>query len=353
MKTRYLLHIAIPALVLATSSADIIEMKDGTVYHGTVVKKDGSDYVVEVQVSKSIKDERRIPQADVTRITPEDKSESDFTEIAALLPVPDLSTTAEYDARLKKAQNFLKTYKDSKHKADVQKITDTLGNESSAIGAGGVKFGGKVISVEERKPIAYTLDSQIAIANVKRLAEQGKIPAALRAWSVFEKDFAASAAYRDNLPYMIRLMQSQLAMVSQMLVDVPTVTKQREEGLKGLSDQQRSQSKKAIDEDAESYRKLAEAEKSQQIKWLTLNPFVKGPIEETKRSLDSEIKRLQAVVPTVKGDDAYAKAWEALKKEGATKQEITTALGEARSMSVPPAYLEILSSSSPIPLGNK
>ena len=52
-------------LFLQPAAADIIALKDGKKIKGTVIRKDGDDYIVEVVISGTIKDERRIPRADV------------------------------------------------------------------------------------------------------------------------------------------------------------------------------------------------------------------------------------------------------------------------------------------------
>jgi hypothetical protein len=125
-----------------------------------------------------------------------------------------------------------------------------------------------------------------------------------------------------------------------------------------MSDQQRSRSRVAIDEEMDDYKKIADAEKAAQngsggsSKWLTLNPYVKGPLEDTKRTLTSEISRLQGLSTTSlpKGDDAYTQAWEALHKEGATKQQISSALSGARNAYLPKPYIDLLVESSPLPI---
>ena len=48
--------------------ADTFVLKDGTTIEGTVIRQDDdANYVIEVQVTSTIKDERVIPKADVVR----------------------------------------------------------------------------------------------------------------------------------------------------------------------------------------------------------------------------------------------------------------------------------------------
>lgn len=58
-----LLAVALPC------AADTFLLKDGITLNGAVVSEAGDFYLVEFQVTKSIKDDRKIAKADVVKIT--------------------------------------------------------------------------------------------------------------------------------------------------------------------------------------------------------------------------------------------------------------------------------------------
>ena len=110
----------LPLLAIASVSADTFEMKDGTTITGTIVKEDGADYIISVAYGKasSIKEERRIPKINVAKQISERKDETEFPELAKLVPTPDMQTAEVYRAQINKVESFIKRYPQSLKKAE-------------------------------------------------------------------------------------------------------------------------------------------------------------------------------------------------------------------------------------------
>jgi hypothetical protein len=334
----------LPLLAIASVSADTFELKDGTKLEGTILKEEGSDYIIRVQVTKTIKEERRVPKANVVNQIAEQKDETEFAEIAKLVPTPELQTAEAYKGQLSKVEAFIKKYPQSPKKAEALKVLSVLEKEFDVVEAGGIKFRGELISAADRKPKAYALDAGIQAATMKAAAEQGDLLTALRAWTKLETGFPGSSAYRESIPFAVRVMKSQLSTVSASLAGFDARTKQRTDGLAALTGADRSISEAALKEEQDAYKARLEKDKAAGHKWPPLDPYVKAPQEETKRSLESEIKRLESLNTSQlpKTEEAYETAWTAVTKAGATPQEISTALSAASSASLPPAYLDLL-----------
>lgn len=348
MKTYRLLPL-LPFLLAANLSADTFELKDGSKIEGTILRTDGADYIIEVQVTKSIKDERRIPKADVVKQIAEQKDETDFAAIAALVPVPDLFSEEEYESAAGKVANFLKKYPNSARKKEAQKIYDTLESELAVIKTGGVKFEGRMIPASERAPKAYGLDASIVASNMKKAGDKGNFVSALREWSKLEKDYPGSNAYRENKDYAVTLMKGHLANVTSLLSGYDARVKARQSGLAGMEQSDRVRSEQAIQEEQSAYTARVEREKAEGVKWLSLDPFAKVQLDETKRSLDTEIRRLSMLdtssLPNTEA--AYEDAYAAVTKTGAKKQEIDSALSKARGANMPQKYIDELAKLAP------
>jgi hypothetical protein len=116
-----------------------------------------------------------------------------------------------------------------------------------------------------------------------------------------------------------------------------------------MSGSDRSNSTAAIKEEQDAYAARLAKDKADGHKWPPLNPYVKAPLEETKRNLDSEIRRLEGTNTSnlPKTEEAYETAWAAVTKPGATPQEISAALSGSGISSLPPAYLEMLKKAAP------
>jgi hypothetical protein len=348
MKTYRLLSI-LPFLLVANASADTFELKDGSKIEGTILRSEGSDYIIEVQVTKSIKDERRIAKADVVRQFAEQKDETDFAAIAALVPAPDLYSEEEYEAAAAKVESFLKKYPNSSRKKDAQKIYDTLESELAVVKTGGVKFEGRMIPASERAPRAYGLDASIVASNMKKAGDKGELVSALREWTKLEKEFPGSNAYRDNKDYAVTLMKTHLATVTSVLSGYDARVKARQSGLEGMDQSDRVRSEQAIQEEQAAYAARVEREKADGIKWLSLDPFAKVQLDETKRSLETEIRRLSSLdtssMPNTEA--AYEDAYAAITKQGAKKQEIDSALSKARGANMSQKYIDELTKAAP------
>jgi hypothetical protein len=348
MKPNRLLRL-LPLLALASAAADTFVLKDGTKLEGTILREEGSDYIIQVQVTKSIKDERRVPKADVVSQVAEKKDETAFAELAGLLPVPDLLDEAKYAARIDKVETFLKDFPKSPKVAEARKIHDTLEAERAVIAAGGVKFDGKLVSAEERAPKAYAMDASIAASAVRSAVEAGDILSALRAWTKLETEFSGSSAYRETVPFIVQVMRSHLANVTATVNGFDARVKARASDLAGMSANDRSRIEQAIKESLDAYNDRLAREKAAGIKWPSLDPFVKAPLDETKRMLDSEIRRLSTLNPgnLRNTEQAYEEAYAVVTKAEATPQEIQAALSKAKSANLPAAYVEILTKAVP------
>lgn len=350
MKTYRLLQI-LPAFALATAAADTFELKDGTVLEGSILREEGSDYVLSVQVTKSIKDERIIPKADVVKHTRERKDQTEFEVIAKLVPTPDLKSEDSYESDVRRVETFLKNYPDTPRKKDAAKILDTLGDELAAIKDGAVKFEGKIISAAERTPKAYGLDASILGKQFNDSANRGEFVNTLRTWGKLETGYPGSNAYRENIPTAIKVMKAYQMQVNATLGGFDARTKDRASGLSGMDVGNRTRSEQAIKEEQSAYLARVEREKAEGIKWLSLDPYVKQPLDDTKRYLDSEIRRLENLDLTnlPKTQEVYEETYTAVTKPGATKPEIDTALSKARGTSMPPQYLQLLEKAAPVP----
>ena len=338
------LFLFLPALA-CIAHADTIRMRDGTEHEGEVVADKGDHYVVKIQVTKSIRDERKIQKSDVLEIVAERKDEIAFDEIKPLVPTPDLLTHQQYDQRIAMIDGFMKAFPDSNLIKEADAILKTLDSEREVVAAGGLKFEGKMIQASDRASRAYPLDARITAAKV---TESKDPTSALRAWSELESKFGVSQAYRDTIPYAKRLMINYLKSVEKSLETIDARIKERDDGLARIDERDRERTKRAIDEQSAKYKALIAKEKEERIKWPTLDPYQKDPIMETQRLLKSEIAKLDKLdlSKTPDGDQAWTDAWDAL-NTGSDRQAGTTAISAARSARIPQEYITILESKLP------
>ena len=346
MKTHSIASIWILALTLP-SFADTFVMKDGTTLEGVVLREDPTNYVVEVKVTKSIKDERVIPKADVTKIEREQLDLTAFQEIAKLVPVPDLTTVDEYGQRVRAVDKFLAEHRGSSKSKEAKAILATLKAESAEIVAGAIKMNGKVVSPSEYRSNAYDIDARIQEAKIRALIKSGRHLAALRAFSDFSRDFRNTSAHASILPLISQVITSYMGEIEQSLATYDARVKERDLGLSRMSSADRSGTENAIREEMAELEARLKAEKEAKVSWVSTHPFLKASLEETITFGKQEIARLDSMksAPSIDAGKAYRDVLTTIQGKGDTAS-VTTALTAAKTALVAPKYIAILEASA-------
>lgn len=342
------LFLLLSSLLALQAGADTIRLRNGTALEGKVISEDADSYQVLVQVTKSIRDQRKIPKADVLEIVAEKTDEVAFEKIKDLVPTPDLLDTAQYDKRVEAVEKFMSDHSGSKLLKEAGAMLKVLDAERKTVAEGGVKFDGAMIEPEDHRTQAYPIDSRIAAERVRRQGDSGDLVGALRAWDALEKEFGSSKAYIETIPYALKLMRTQLATVNRDLSSFDDRVKKRNDGIERIDASDRPRTERAIADETAAYLRRVDSEKKATLRWLSLHPFEKGPMDDAKRLLESEIKRLSSLDPSKvpDGDAAWTEAWKVLSGTP-TPQEATAAISAANSARLPKAYIDLLSAKAP------
>ncbi|MEX1048301.1 MAG: PTPDL family protein [Akkermansiaceae bacterium] len=332
--------------LLATSlpcPADTFTLKDGNILEGKILREDGDSYVIEIQITRTIKDERSVAKADILKIEHEQLDLTAFEEIGKLVPTPDLLGKNDYRQQIAQVGQFLKTYPESIKVGQAEEIQETLKSEEARIEAGGIKVNGEILSPSAYKANAYELDARVQEATIRGLIAREEMLAALRAFAEFEREYRATLPYGTLAPLMRRLVSLQVEKAKQQLMTLEDRLITRQIGLDRMTVEDRPVTKRAIHDEAQAIEARFKAEKDAKINWVSTSPFHKNSLEETVRFGSSELARL-AAVPPVRGDDggrAYRDAWRAI--HGTTDPAaVSAALAAARAASIAPRYITLL-----------
>lgn len=320
--------------------ADTFTLKDGTTLEATVISEAGDTYVLEVQVTKSIKDERKIAKADVVKRTADQPDLKAFEAIAKTLPTADFLSDDEYAIQIAAVEKFLKEYRASNKTKEAKAMLETLKAEVAQISAGGIKFNGKIISPAEYKANAYDLDARVKEAKIRRLVDGNQFLPALREFVEFDRDFRTTLSYGALAPLMKQVIQNQVAEAKQALQTYDARIKARDVGLQQMTLEDRKVTEAAIKEESAQLEARFKAEKDAKITWVTTNPFHKASLDETVKFGELELVRLAAVktVLGVDGGKSYRDVYNAV-QGGANAAAVTAAVTAAKAAAVPATYL--------------
>lgn len=322
------------------SVADTFTLKDGTTFEAKVLKEDLSNYFLEVQITKSIKDERTVAKADVVSVVRERADQKAFEPLVKLVPTPDMLTEADYTTQIASVEKFLKAYPSTLKAKDAKAILDTLRAEGQEVAAGGIKIGGKIITKEEYKANAYDYDARVQESKIRAMVTANQIIPALRAFADFDRDFRTSLSYGALAPLAKQLIQSHVNECQQLLTSLDTRLKERQTGLQRMVSEDRAITEAAIKEQDAAIEARYKSEKDSRQVWVTTSPFHKASLEEAVRFGKTELARVSAVKTEigVDGGKAYRDVYSAIQTE-ADAATVTAAVTAAKTALVPARYL--------------
>lgn len=319
------------AAMICSAAADTVVLKNGTKYEGKILKENPDSYLVEVMVTKSIKEERTIAKSEVDRIEREKLDEKAFLELAKLTPAPDLLPAEDYRARLELCYKFSKTYPNSPQAAKARAITGELEKESDVIAQGGVKLGGKLVTAAERQGNKVEINARILESSIRSHAKASEWVLALRDFATLESGYPTTAPYRDVIPLVRQVIQQYAAQLNESAAGLPKRLADRKVGLERMSSEDRNASTRAIAEQDEAAAAKLASEKAAGIKWTTPDAFNKASLDEAIRYCDQELKRLDSLKTDDKQDagKAWRDAWTAI--QGSDAKAVVTAISDARA----------------------
>ncbi|MBC7979638.1 MAG: hypothetical protein H7Y36_03640 [Armatimonadetes bacterium] len=326
-----------------TLFADTIILTDGKKLEGSIIREEGENYVLEVQVTDSIRDEMLVAKSQVKKIEIVTADEKAFEKIAGLVPTPERLSASGYESRIKRVEEFLQEYPKSAKVSRVKEMLEVLNDELSVVSDGGIKFGESMVSAEDYLANAYEYESKIAAKLIKDAVSRQDYLGALRRFSKYEIQFGQT----EDRTQIVALIQQVLSAYGNAITDNINTLEQRlaerKSGLERMSSEDRAQTQRALDDEYAIITARFEEEKETRQGWITPEVFHKESLEEAKRQVDTEVTRLQNMpkdVPKTPLAEVYRKAWGKL--DGGTDEEKKTVIEVARQAKLPQPYVDRL-----------
>lgn len=347
MRILPLLTAALIAAVPAPALADTFTLKDGSVVEGSVLSETAEAYVLQVQITKTIKDDRTLLKADVTKVV---REKLDFTAFEALLkrlPAPDFSTVSDYKERIAAFEKFIKTYPASAKFSEAKKIIAALQAEETQVAAGAIKVNAFILPKAEYLANAYEFDARALAAKIRVSLMRNDIRGALLGFSEMGREFPNTSAYTALLPSMTKLIRDYITDAQELATTLEARVKERTTGLERMPMAERKNTEAAIQEEDTAAERRYLTEKAALIRWPTLAPFHADSLADTIAFGQVEMARLSALpaTPSRDGGKLYREAVSA-SAGGADAPARTAALAAAKAAGVPDRYLAPLAASA-------
>lgn len=290
LPTSLLMALAVPAF------GDIFTLKDGTKLDAVIIEKTLEQYVLEVNVTKSIKERRTVKREDVESIERVSEADLAFEGMDKLTPAPPLLSVTGYDERIKILKDFLLEHKLTTAGTKATEMVAELEEERARIAAGDLKMeDGKFITAEERVSNVITVESQILGQEFNTLAAARSYTAAFRKYDELEKKYFGSQALRDAVPEMAKLVNTYGSLITRELNGFEAREQARIESIKKLSDSDYARAIAADKAHAAQFEKLWEAEEKAGERWLSIDSKSADSMESALSALQQELARLSEV----------------------------------------------------------
>lgn len=290
LSTSLLFALAAPAF------GDIFTLKDGTKLDAVILEKTLEEYVLEVSVTKSIKERRTIKRDEVENIDRISEADLAFEGLEKLTPAPALLSLQGYDERIKLLKDFLAEHKLTTAGTQATKMLIELEEERARIDAGDLKMAdGKFVTAAERVSNVITVESQILGQEFDSLVASRSYTAAFRKFDELEKKFFGSQAHRDAVPAMAKLVSTYGKLISRELNGFDAREEVRIASIKKLSDSDYARAIAADEAHAAQFAKLWAAEEKAGERWLSIDSKSSDSMNSALTALEQEFTRLSEV----------------------------------------------------------
>lgn len=344
MKNPSLLLSVLSLSLVAPALADTFVLKDGTRLEGKILSETEDSYVLEVQVTKSIKDEKTVPKADMKEIVSEKLDETAFEKIKGLVPTPDLLSVDEYDARILQITKFLKEYPKSPKVNEVNTMLATLKTEGTAVQNGGFKLNGTIVPAEEYKANAYEIDAKVQESRIRDAMMKGDILGALRGINRVETEFASTASRTSLAAVKRQALQAYRSQISGLIRTFDARDADRKAGLSRMTGVDRANTERAIAEEDAQFDRRFKAEKEAQQTWAVTDAFHKESLEAAEESIARSMEGSSSE-PTADGGKLYRDAWTAIHSwdgKDESKDSVEDAISKVKDLDIPAKYVSFL-----------
>lgn len=323
--------------------ADTFILKDGSTLEGTIIREQNGAYVLEVQVTKTIKDERVVPKEDVVKIQRAKPDLVAFEALAPLATIPDMLTREEYAERIAIMEKFIKDHRSSEKFREARAILAKHKAELAQIEAGGIKIDGKIISPAEYQANALDIDASVAESRIRALLDNRNYLQALRAFSAFDAEFRNTSQHARLLPLILPTMKQYIAQVEQELAGYDKRVADRKTGLDRMQFDDRRNTEAAIQEENAALEARLKSEKDAKLGWVSTHLYFKPSMDETLAYGKREISRLSSItsLPQTDAGKVYRETLQNIQK-AQSAAEISAALSAAKTAMVPQKYMTTL-----------
>lgn len=337
-------RLALAAVVCGAGAlhADIVVMKDGKRYEGTIQSETPTSIHMRYKLTAKIWDDKDIPRTEIEQIIKQKPEEVELIELRKLVPTPDLMSAEKYESIIQdKLRPFVNRYPGTKEAEEADKLVTQLQEEKEKVVAGGAKLEGRWLSPEEAKAQSYNIKAYEIYSAMRDKAAAKDYPGAMKEFeklaptrseyfgATTQSGYTMSIYYPKAVEDAVAILTNFQAQVEQLIRDQPTLQKMRDEGLKKLIEPDLSRTKAAIERERDQWKVTYDIERKSS-KWFTAYKYDLPSLKVLSTTISTEKLRLKEIdVDKIsKLNACVSRIMDAMAKAG-KNAEALKAMGEA------------------------
>ena len=338
-----LTFVALGTFGINSSFADTITLKSGKVLEGKVLEDLGEEYLLEVQVTRSIKDRKKIKKSDVVSIEKTAEDAQPFEDLKGTLPTGDQMAAGDYRLLIEgKLKPFIEKFPKSEHLPEVKKMLSTLEGELKRVEAGDVKLEGKWIAASEWNSNAFDLDSLVLFNKMEMAAKGSSYRQALLIYDNLKDSYPASEGLVKARALASKILPAYQRIISGKVSSVKQRIAERERSIQGLPVRDRPRVEASHTAEKERYAAILAKAKEEKVRWIPAYDYDERSLTSIARVIKSEITALSRVRDSRDNlAELYRETWAAAGKGEASL--VQRNLSKFRSKKVDPKYAQLLS----------
>jgi hypothetical protein len=279
--------------------ADILILKNGTKHEGNVLSESPTSIRMKYRLTPKIWDEKDFQRADIQELIKQTPQEVELVELKKILPTADLLAADRYEQIIQdQVRPFITKYQGTPEAKEAEAIAATLEEEKKKVSNGETKLAGKWLNATETKAEEYNIAAYKLLAEMRASKAKGNWIEALQVFDQFSRSrppYIASTYYGEAVTEAMECMDKLGSILTKMAGEQPIISKQREEGLRKMDRDEQSRTKAAIDEEKNTWRAQADAQKRNGVRWLEPYKYDLSSISTLQKAVLAEKARLALV----------------------------------------------------------
>ncbi|MEO6054408.1 MAG: PTPDL family protein [Chthoniobacterales bacterium] len=253
---------------------DVVQLKSGEKVQGNILMTTADEVIVEINISPTIKDERKIPRSQIARIDTQGPDELAYDKIKDLVPADTILDPSYYDEVLRsKLDPFLSDYAYSRRVTEVRKTREAfLADKARMEKTQEVRFEGAWLNKAQYEKDRYQIDARALLERMQTAAAKDEYPLILNLYERMKQDYPKASSFPDAVVLAKDSLNTLDKMTSALLVKLDYDDKKREQQLIISTAAEQQQVRQALANQKVATDAAVEQSRKTGVKYIGLYP---------------------------------------------------------------------------------